>query len=144
MRDATGSPTVVIECPERIACDVCEIVCRSGVISLEGSSINIPRIVRQENCTACGLCVAHCPGHAVFLIDTARPDGNAKVTVAFELPNPPMPGARVQAVDANGARAGEATVVGVRVSRSYNGTRLLELSVSRDIAGSVRGMEYVP
>jgi formate hydrogenlyase subunit 6/NADH:ubiquinone oxidoreductase subunit I len=143
MREPCNSYTLIIECPEKIACDVCEDVCRKNVISLDGSSINIPRITGMENCSACGLCVAHCPGHSVFLIDNTYSPQDAKITVPFELSDPPTTGSRVYAVDEKGVRVGKVTVIKIKAQKSYNKTRLLELSAAKDMVSRVRGIEHV-
>jgi Fe-S-cluster-containing hydrogenase component 2 len=138
----TGTPALVIECPERIACDLCENICCRNVITVDGSSINTPRIAGLENCSACALCVAHCPGHAIFLVDNDWSADDAKITVPFELNGAPAAGTRVYAVDGSGARLGEVKVIRARSQKIYNKTTLLELAASKTFAGRIRGIEH--
>ena len=76
---------ILIDCPERIACDVCAVVCDREVILIRQAVTNRPEVVNEGNCRNCGLCVAHCPGQAIFLMSDTGPDGQCRITLPYEL-----------------------------------------------------------
>ena len=61
----------VLECVEDIPCNPCEVSCPTGAIVVGAPITNLPRI-DGEKCTGCGLCVAVCPGLAIFLVERNR------------------------------------------------------------------------
>lgn len=64
---------VVIECSQNIPCNPCEAACPHHAITVGEPITNLP-IVDQEKCIGCGLCVAKCPGQAIFLVDLSKAD----------------------------------------------------------------------
>ena len=81
-------PVVVIECAQEIPCNPCVDACRQDAIQIEGSITNLP-ILESENCTGCGLCVAICPGQAIFVVDVTYSEETGTVMMPYEyLPLP--------------------------------------------------------
>jgi NAD-dependent dihydropyrimidine dehydrogenase PreA subunit len=132
---------IIIDCPERIACDVCEKVCPRQVIRVGESSVNIPRINNGGDCIGCGLCVAQCPGQAIFLLDDHFSESEACITLPYELPETPAIGTCLFAVDNEGRRLGAARVVRVRRNPGFDKTELLEVAVPKGLAQRVRGID---
>lgn len=132
---------ILIDCPERIACDVCAAVCDRGVIRVKQTVTNRPEVVNEGNCRNCGLCVAHCPGQAVFLVSETGPDGQCRITLPYELDEEAVRGRGLLAVDNRGQPLGPARLIRVWQSERFNNTCLLEVSVSGAIASRVRGIK---
>ena len=66
-------PYVLIECFQEIPCDPCIKACPKGAIEIVDNINNIPQ-VDLDKCDGCGLCIALCPGLAIFAIDETKDD----------------------------------------------------------------------
>ena len=99
-------PVAVHECYQDIPCDPCVYSCPVKCISME-SLVAIPQI-DHERCTGCGLCVAACPGIAIFLLE--RKGGFGYVTLAYEFLPLPETGEIVEGLDRRGNVKCEARV----------------------------------
>jgi len=128
-------PVVIIECVEDIPCDPCVESCKLEAISKDDLT-SLPR-VDYEECSGCGVCVAACPGLAIFVVDGSRED-KAVVYVPHEMFPVPKKGDRVDAVDRSGRKIGIAEIVKVR--KPKRGTAVLEVLVEQDLAMEVRSI----
>ena len=128
-------PVVIIECDEDIPCDPCVESCKNGAIIKE--SLTAAPIVDYEKCTGCALCVASCPGLAIFVVDCSRED-KALVYIPYEMLPAPQKGDRGDALDRSGKRIGSAEVEKVRKGQS--GTTVLGILVEKDLGMNVRSI----
>ncbi|MEZ0393471.1 MAG: 4Fe-4S dicluster domain-containing protein [Desulfurococcaceae archaeon] len=130
-------PVAVIECPEMIPCNVCVRACPLGAIT-KGKIYELPRL-DEDRCTGCGVCVVSCPGLAIFVVDLSR-EGEAYVTVPYEMLPRPRKGARAILLDREGRPVGEGEVV-----RAWerDGTWAVTLRVPRDAWRDVRAVRIL-
>jgi len=126
---------VIIECVEDIPCDPCADSCKHGAIIKE--SLTAPPSVDYEKCTGCALCVAACPGLAIFVIDNSR-DDKAIVYIPYEMLPEPQKGNKGDALDRSGKRVGSAIVEKVR--KGVRGTTIVGILVEKDLAMNVRSI----
>jgi Fe-S-cluster-containing hydrogenase component 2/bacterioferritin-associated ferredoxin len=103
----------VIECPEYIPCDPCVSSCPTGAITMPNSINDLPEL-DMAKCTGCGICVAVCPGLAIFLLDLHYSPTEAMLVVPFEMLPVPAVGDEVYALDRDGHAVCKARVVSVR------------------------------
>ena len=91
IRDIPGYPgtdvlsqkkCVVVECSQNIPCNPCEAACPHGAITVGEPITNLP-VVDKDKCIGCGLCVAKCPGQAIFLVDQTSGEYDT-VTLPYE------------------------------------------------------------
>ena len=129
-------PVVVMECVEDIPCDPCVESCKVEAI-IKDSLTSLPR-VNYEECTGCGVCVAACPGLAIFVIDCSR-DEKALVYIPHEMLPVPRRGERGDALDRSGGKVGIAEVAKVR--KGKRGTIILGILVEKELAMEVRSIE---
>jgi NADPH-dependent 2,4-dienoyl-CoA reductase/sulfur reductase-like enzyme/Fe-S-cluster-containing hydrogenase component 2 len=132
-------PVAVVECPETIPCDICQSACHLGAVTLEGSMTALP-ILDEEICTGCGLCVAHCSGMAIFVIDLSYAPDEATITFPYEFLPVPEVGAKVQATDREGQAVCDARVVKVRTGKPFDHTAVVTIAVPAQYAQVVRGI----
>lgn len=99
------------ECYQDIPCDPCVYSCPTKAITME-TLVSTPRI-NHELCNGCGLCVAACPGIAIFLMELKEDQG--LITLAYEFVPLPNPGEIVDGLDRYGRAVCEA-----RVERVYS------------------------
>ena len=94
-------PVPVIECIEEIPCNPCETSCPKGAITVGDEITNLPRI-DWGKCTSCGICVAACPGLAVYLKMKLTPEGKSYIAFPFEYYPLPEKDQEVEMVDRYG------------------------------------------
>lgn len=126
----------VIECTEDIPCNPCTTCCSRNAITMDSSSITSLPSVDISLCSGCGICVANCPGMAIFVVD------KDKGTVAFPYEFEPMPeqGKRVSATDRDGKIVCDGVVVKVMESSSFDHTAVITVEVPVEMTGNVRGI----
>ena len=139
---ATAGPAgdrayVAIECPELIPCNPCETACPSGAITVGERIISLPTL-DQDKCTGCGLCVAACPGLAVFLIDPCLNDKEGTVSLPYELLPLPEAGQTVRVLDREGRDVGQGRIEQVRTLKAYDSTPVVTVAVAKELLSSVR------
>lgn len=135
-RIITSGPKAIIECVEDIPCNPCTTCCAKKAICLDGDSITaIPR-VDESLCTGCGVCVACCPGMAIFVVD--KNEG----TVGFAHEFLPLPevGEDVEATDKYGNYVCQGQVVKVMTSDKFDYTNVVTISVPTEHVEAVRGI----
>ncbi len=130
----------VLECVEDIPCNPCEVACPTGAITVGSPITNLPRI-EADKCTGCNLCVAVCPGLAIFVVQKSFRDGLAAVSLPYELLPLPGEGDEVRALDRAGRFLCTATVVKIQKARKFDKTNVLTVSVERRYFNEVRSIE---
>jgi len=122
-------PLAVIECVQEIPCNPCETACPQGAIEV-GSPITRLPVLKAEDCVGCGLCVAACPGLAIYIKDYTYEPERALITFPFEYLPLPGKGETVTMVN----RLGEPVCPGeiVRVNRSRRNDRTTVISAAFD------------
>ena len=140
--DAKGSgPKVVIECAQNIPCNPCETSCPQGAIKVGEPITNLP-VVDIEKCIGCGICVAACPGLAIFLVDNTSSEEYATVTFAYEYLPVPAKGDIVTATDREGKAVCEATVEKVISTPGYDMTKVITIKFPKKFADDVRAIAW--
>ncbi|MEA4882680.1 MAG: 4Fe-4S binding protein [Clostridia bacterium] len=137
-RMASGA-VAVIECLQEIPCNPCETGCPFGAISVGDPITRLPRLDEAE-CRGCGVCVAACPGLAIFIEDSSGSGDEGKVTIPFEYIPVPLKGARVRATDRQGREICDATVVDVKQPKVGNKTAVVTISVPKRLVHEARGI----
>lgn len=129
----------VIECTQNIPCNPCGDACRFGCIKIGGTISGIPAIDRDKTCTGCGMCVASCPGQAIFLVNENYEPGSAAVSMPYEMLPAPEKGDVGAGLDRSGKKVCDAEVVEVRSAKSYDKTTVLTVKIPAEMADQVRG-----
>ncbi|MDD5090076.1 MAG: 4Fe-4S binding protein [Candidatus Wallbacteria bacterium] len=116
--------TIIIECVENIPCDPCETSCPKGAITVGGNICNLPKI-DYTKCSGCGLCVAVCPGLAIFMAEKSPKGDWAEITIPYELLPHPKNGERVITMDRSGCDVGTGEIVRVTEFKKVQKSRLI-------------------
>lgn len=131
-------PYAVFECFQSIPCNPCYTSCKIGAVKPFEDINNLPS-VDYEKCTGCGLCIAACPGLAIFVIDETYSQEETLIKIPYEYLPLPEPENTVQALNRNGEVVGEANVV--RVQKLKNKTSIVWVAVPNSLAQTVRGLK---
>ncbi len=126
-----------IECFQEIPCNPCRDACPAGAIVLHGL-VERPKLM-EDLCTGCGLCVAVCPGQAIFLVEER--ERHARITFPYEYVPLPTQDMMVEAVNRAGETVCQGRVLRVAESKTMNKTRLVTLEVPLRWADEVRSMK---
>ncbi|MEO0079273.1 MAG: 4Fe-4S binding protein [candidate division WOR-3 bacterium] len=132
-------PVVIVECVENIPCNPCAYACPRGAIRIEAGLTNTPK-VDFSRCNGCGLCVAKCPGLAIFVVDATFSKEEAAVTLPHELLPRPRVGERVAAVNRAGRVVCQGRVVQVRDAKALDRCVVVTVAVPKRLWNDVRGI----
>lgn len=128
----------VIECTQNIPCNPCQDVCPNHCIQVGTNITALPCLSAEKRCTGCGLCVASCPGQAIFLLKEDKSEGTAEITLPYEFLPLPKSGDKGMALGRNGETVCTAEVVAVKSSPAYDKTSLLTMKVPLEYAMKAR------
>ncbi|MGL6200104.1 MAG: FAD-dependent oxidoreductase [Lachnospiraceae bacterium] len=123
----------VIECTQNIPCNPCQDACPKNCIKVSGDITALPCIDTNNLCIGCGMCVAACPGQAIFLVDEEYDDTCASVTIPYEFMPVPAKGQLGYALDRSGIKICRAEVVDVKSPVSFDKTVLLTIKVPKEL-----------
>lgn len=129
---------VVVECSQNIPCNPCESSCPHGAIIVGEPITNLP-VVDKEKCIGCGLCVAKCPGQAIFLVDQTSPDYDT-VTMPYEYYPLPEKDQEVYCIGRSGEFLTTGTVARVVMSKVNDRTAVIEVKVPKGDGMKVRNL----
>ena len=124
-------PIAIIECIEEIPCNPCEASCPNGAITIGESITNLPDM-DFEKCIACGMCIAACPGLAIYIKDYTYSDTNALLSFPYEYYPLPNVNDIVQAVDRQGRQLCTAKVLKVKNPKSNDHTAVITIEYPKE------------
>jgi Fe-S-cluster-containing hydrogenase component 2 len=128
----------VIECTQTIPCDPCQEVCPGKCIEVGSNITLLPKINPKNKCTGCALCVANCPGQAIFLIKELKEENCGIVALPYEFLPMPKKGAKGIALNRSGKKVCEAEVVEVRSAKTMDRTAIVFMKVPADQINEAR------
>lgn len=135
-------PVAIIECFEEIPCNPCYTFCSKGAIKEFASIHNLPQI-DYDLCNGCGVCISHCPGLAIFVVDRSYSREEARVLIPWEMLPRPSPGQRVIALNRRGEELGAVVVERALISKKRDKTMVISLIVPQGMAMDVRSIKVV-
>lgn len=130
-------PVAFIECVQLIPCNPCEKACPYGAITVGQPITNLPQL-NEGKCSGCGLCIAFCPGLAIFRVHLNYTETTSLVEFPYEYLPLPAQGDMVQAGDRAGEYVTEGKVIRVKNPRANNGTPVITLEVPKKYCHDVR------
>ena len=130
-------PVVIVECFQNIPCDPCAASCPSGAIQPFGDINDLP-VVDYNKCTGCGLCIASCPGLAIFVVDVNYSNTEALIKLPYELLPIPKKGQLVSGLDRAGQKVADVKVI--KVLKTNNKTNVVSILVPKELAMVIRNI----
>lgn len=133
-------PVAIIECTQAIPCNPCEAACKFGAIEIGEPITNLPTL-HDEKCTGCGMCIAHCSGLAIFVINKAYGDGKGTVSFPYEYMPLPEKGQKAKAVNRQGKVVCDGEIVDVKNPKAFDRTPVVTIAVPVEYTEEVRNIE---
>jgi ferredoxin len=133
-------PVVVIECAQEIPCNPCEEACHKKAIQIGDSIIDLP-ILDADKCSGCGLCIASCPGQAIFVVDTTYSDTEAAIQLPYEFLPYPEEEQVVDGLNRAGEKVCSAKVLKVLNPKKFDRTAVIMIVVPKQYAMEVRNID---
>ena len=133
-------PVVVVECAQEIPCNPCEDACRKNAIEIGDSIINLPKL-NADLCSGCGLCIAACPGQAIFVVDMTYSQTEAAVQLPHEFLPCPKKGDTVDGLNRAGEKVCEARVLKVLTPKKFDRTAVITVAVPKKLGMEVRAIK---
>lgn len=127
----------VLECFQNIPCNPCATSCPRKAIK-DFEDINDMPVINHAMCNGCAICVANCPGLAIFVVDESFNPQEALIKLPFEFSPLPEVGSQVEAVNRSGEVVGVARVVRVQNPPSFDRTAVIHIAVPKALAREVR------
>jgi Fe-S-cluster-containing hydrogenase component 2 len=140
-RKKTG-PVAILECVQDIPCNPCESACPFHAITVGLPITSLP-VLHVDKCVGCGICIAKCPGLAIFVVDYSRPGPLGTVQLPYEFYPLPQVGDTVVAVDRKGETVDCATVVRVNLTAGQDHTAVITVAVPKQIVHVVRAIKVI-
>lgn len=128
----------VIECTQNIPCNPCQEACPTGCIKVGEQITFLPSIEDKVKCIGCGMCVASCPGQAIFLVNINKENDLAEITLPYEFLPLPKVGDIGIGLDRSGTEVCKAKVVSIKTMERFDKTNLLTIQVQASMAYEVR------
>lgn len=136
-------PVIFIECVEEIPCNPCESACPQGAITIGKPITNLP-VLDAEKCKGCGLCVAACPGLAIYMKDYTFSENEATVSFPFEYWPLPERDQEVTLVDEMGEEICQGQVVRVLNTKKQNNTPVITVKYPKEYFEKVKSIKRLP
>jgi len=133
-------PVAVIECTQKIPCNPCEAACPFGAINVGDPITNLP-VLDEKKCKGCGLCIASCPGLAIFSVDYTYSDNKALVSFPYEYLPLPEVGDKVEAVNRKGEVITSGNIIKVDNKKSNDHTSIISIAIPKELFMEVRGIK---
>ncbi|MBS4015560.1 MAG: 4Fe-4S ferredoxin [Candidatus Latescibacteria bacterium] len=134
-------PVVIVECVENIPCNPCVAACPKKAITIPGAITNIPQ-VDFNICNGCSLCIAKCPGLAIFVVHKNYREKQAAISLPYEFSPKPDKGKTVQALDRQGKFVCLARVEKVLDAKALDRCAVVTITVPKKYYNKVRSVKY--
>lgn len=139
MSNNTKKGIAIIECLQEIPCNPCVTACKAGAISKV--CLTSRPVLEEGKCLGCKLCVAACPGQAIFLQTRDYEEGFSSISFPYEYLPLPIAGQLVKATDRLGQVICKAEVLEVLKPKAFNKTAVVTLKIPFQYADTIRFMK---
>ncbi len=135
-------PVAIIECIQEIPCNPCQTACNRDAIREFKKITDIPSI-DFDKCNGCGICVAKCPGLAIFVVWKDYTDYEALVKIPFEFLPLPEIGKEYDVLNRRGEVIGRGRIVKIQSLKENPKTKIVWVAVKKEICMEARNVKVV-
>lgn len=131
-----------VECFEEIPCNICQTVCPTGAIQMGLTPNTKNPVLKEQLCTACGICIAACPSHSIPLIHEKEDQSLSRLTLAWRGQKAWSVGEFALLVNRKGDHLGSGRVVQISKSplETAAKTQLVEIELPTHLLWEARGI----
>jgi len=129
----------VIECAQAIPCNPCVTACPEQAISIGTPLTRLP-VLMEDACTGCGLCVAICPGLAIFNIELNYDEKHSRISLPYEFYPLPAVDDPVHVLGRNGEKLCSSRVLKVITAKKFDHTAVISFLVPKHLAMAARNI----
>ncbi len=130
-------PVVIVECMQEIPCDPCYYACPREAFR-PFDDINQKPEIDYKKCNGCSICIAHCPGLAIFVLDYPYSENEGLLKIPYELKPLPEKEEEVTVLNRAGEEIGRGRVVHVLNTKKQDRTAIVSVAVPKDILMDAR------
>ncbi len=134
-----AGPVVMVECIENIPCNPCVFACPRKAITIDGELTDTPK-VDFSKCNGCTLCIAKCPGLAIFVVNRDFSKTEATIAIPYELLPRPEAGSSVEGLDRAGRAVCRGRVIKVLDTKAMDRCAAVTVAVPKRYWNTVRSI----
>jgi Fe-S-cluster-containing hydrogenase component 2 len=135
-------PVAIIECIQKIPCNPCQSACTKKAIK-EFKEINDIPVIDYDLCNGCGICIAQCPGLAIFIIHQDYNDKESLVKIPFEFIPLPTEGKKYDLLNRSGKVIGKGKVIKVQSIKNNPKTKIIWVVTPKNLCMDTRNIKVV-
>ncbi len=135
-------PVVIVECMQEIPCDPCYYACPKEAFRPFGD-INEKPEIDYEKCNGCSICIANCPGLAIFVLDYNYSEKEGLLKIPYELKPLPEKEEKVIVLNRAGEEIGKGRVVQVLNTKKQDRTAIISIAVPKEILMDARHIRLI-
>jgi len=135
-------PVAIIECIQEIPCNPCQEACNRRAIREFKKITDIP-LIDFDKCNGCGICVAKCPGLAIFVVWKDYNNDEALVKVPYEFLPLPEIDREYDVLNRRGEVIGQGRVMKIQSLKENPKTKILWITLNKEICMDVRFIRVV-
>jgi len=137
-----GGPVAIIECIQEIPCNPCQSACNRRAIKEFKKIVDLP-LIDFEKCNGCGVCIAQCPGLAIFVVWEDYSDTHALVKIPYEFIPLPEVGKEYDVLNRKGEVVGKGEVIKIQSLKTNPKTKIIWIKVPKELCMEVRNIKVV-
>lgn len=130
----------VFECFQNIPCNPCYTACKQGAIKKFEDINDLPEI-DYDLCTGCGLCVSHCPGLSIMIVDASYSKDEVILKIPYEFLPLPKENDIVKGLDRAGSFISDVRVIKVLNPKSFDRTPIISIVVPKKYMKTIRNIK---
>lgn len=131
-----------VECIQEIPCDPCVAACPFKAININPHITNLPYL-DENKCKGCGLCIASCPGQAIFVLDYNYSSEKAAISFPYEYLPYPKVGGRFMGVNRKGEPIVEIEIIKVNQKTNFDKTAVVTIACDKKYINQIRSIERI-
>ena len=135
-------PVAIIECIQKIPCNPWQFACTRKAIK-DFKEINDIPDIDFDLCNGCGICIAQCPGLAIFVVWQDYNELESLVKIPFEFLPVPIEGNEYALLDRSGKVIGKGKVIKIQTNKNNPKTKILWITTPKELCMDTRGIKVV-
>lgn len=133
-------PVAIIECVQLIPCNPCQDACpRSAILPFE--KMTDSPVIDHAKCNGCSICMAYCPGLAIYILDYPYSDMTSLIKIPYEMLPLPLKEDEVDLYDRSGKKIGKGKVIRVQSFKQNPKTHIVWVEIPKDLYKTARNIK---